>query len=102
MNGIHDLGGMHGMGPIEINANEPIFEHDWERRVFAMFIAAFASGMFNVDEFRHSIEVMKPAEYLETTYYEHWLHALEKLSTDAGVLTMSEIQDRVNQLKGAH
>ena len=34
MNGVHDLGGMHGMGPIPIEKNEPAFHEPWERRIF--------------------------------------------------------------------
>ena len=29
MNGIHDLGGMQGFGPIEREENEPVFHADW-------------------------------------------------------------------------
>ncbi len=36
MNGAHDLGGMHGFGPVEPEPNEPVFHHEWERRVFAL------------------------------------------------------------------
>ena len=34
MNGVHDLGGMHGLGAINPEPNEPVFHHDWERAVF--------------------------------------------------------------------
>ncbi len=34
MNGIHDLGGMHGLGPILNEENEPYFHHEWERGYF--------------------------------------------------------------------
>ena len=53
MNGIHDLGGMHGLGPIPTEENEPYFHHEWERRVFPLFASLFVGGHFNVDEFRH-------------------------------------------------
>ena len=79
MNGIHDLGGMHGLGPILNEENEPYFHHEWERRVFPLFASLFVGGHFNVDEFRHAIERMDPAHYLEASYYEHWLHAFETL-----------------------
>ena len=98
MNGIHDLGGMDGLGPINPEQNEPVFHDDWERRVFAMFISAFAGGHFNVDQFRHSIERMDPAHYLETSYYEHWLHALETLLTENGALTREELAARKDAL----
>ena len=39
MNGVHDMGGMHGFGPIEREENEPVFHQAWESRVFAMRVA---------------------------------------------------------------
>ena len=36
MNGIHDMGGMHGFGPIEVEKDEPVFHHPWEGRVYAI------------------------------------------------------------------
>ncbi|HKA09741.1 MAG TPA: nitrile hydratase subunit beta, partial [Candidatus Dormibacteraeota bacterium] len=36
MNGVHDMGGMHGFGPVPIEADEPAFHASWEGRVLAM------------------------------------------------------------------
>jgi nitrile hydratase subunit beta len=94
MNGIHDLGGMHGFGPIQPERDEPVFHEPWERRVFGMMIATFAGGQFNVDQFRHAIERMPPAHYLESSYYEHWLAALETLLVENGALTRDELEAR--------
>jgi nitrile hydratase beta subunit len=91
MNGIHDLGGMHGMGPVAPEANEPVFHEEWQRRMFGLMIATFAGGNYNVDEFRHGIERMDPAEYLESSYYEHWLHTVETLLIEKGVITREEL-----------
>jgi nitrile hydratase len=101
MNGVHDLGGMHGLGPIAPEANEPVFHEEWEGRMFALFVASFAGGHYNVDEFRHAIERMAPADYLRSGYYEHWLHAVEVLLVERGVLTEAEIMSRMNALKEA-
>ena len=98
MNGIHDLGGMHGLGPIAAETNEPVFHADWERRVFGVMIATFAGGNFNVDEFRHGIERMNPADYLGTSYYEHWLHTIEANLIEKGVITRKELDDRIARL----
>lgn len=98
MNGVHDLGGMHGMGPINPEPNEPIFHAPWERTVFGLFLTTFAGGHFNVDEFRHGIEKMGPAHYLELPYYAHWLHAMEMLLIERGVLSKDEIAERMAQL----
>lgn len=102
MNGIHDLGGMHGLGPIAPPAEEPVFSHDWERRAFALFVPLFGAGCFNVDEFRHAIERMPATDYLEGSYYEHWLHAFETLLFEKGYLTAAELDARIAQMKGAN
>ena len=36
MNGVHDMGGMHGMGPVKHEKDEPVFHAPWEGRVYAM------------------------------------------------------------------
>ncbi|WP_256372410.1 SH3-like domain-containing protein [Aminobacter sp. MSH1] len=99
MNGIHDLGGKHGFGPIDIDPQEPIFRAEWEARMFAMFILTFAGGFFIVDKFRHVVENMDPVHYLTSPYYEHWQHALEHFAQEHGVLTKDEIDVRVAKLK---
>ena len=95
MNGIHDTGGAHGYGPVYREPNEPVFRHDWEKRVMAMFPALYAGGNFNIDELRHAIERMSPIHYLEGTYYEHWMHAFETLLVEKGVLTSGVMYDLV-------
>ncbi len=93
MNGIHDLGGMHGFGPVEPEKDEPVFHAEWEKRVMGLFAPTSAAGFFGVDEFRHAIERMAPAEYLGTSYYEHWLHAFETLLVEKGIITAEELDN---------
>lgn len=95
MNGVHDMGGMHGMGPIVREENEPVFHEDWERRAFAITLAAGFLGKWNIDMGRYSREQMPPAEYLATSYYEHWLYGLERLLIEHGLLTREEIAARL-------
>ena len=33
MDGVHDLGGMHGFGAVPIEVDEPLFHEPWEGRV---------------------------------------------------------------------
>lgn len=101
MNGIHDLGGMHGMGAVITEENEPPFHHEWERRTFSLFASLFVGGHFNVDMFRHAIERMPPAHYLEESYYEHWMHAFETLLTERGVITVDELSGVVKPLSAS-
>ncbi|MFT4507150.1 hypothetical protein [Caballeronia sp. 15711] len=99
MNGIHDVGGMHGLGSIKIEPNEPVFKSDWERQVFSTIGLYFAGGLCPIDEFRHAVEIMDPAEYLSTSYYVHWYHAMETLAINNGLLTEAEIDAKVEQLR---
>jgi len=92
MNGIHDLGGAQGYGPIAPERNEPVFHAEWERRAFGVMLSVFAGGNYNVDEFRHAIERMGAEHYLRSSYYEHWLHAVEQLLIEKGVIKASELE----------
>jgi hypothetical protein len=73
MNGIHDMGGMQDMGPIQSEENEPVFHHPWEGRVAAMNRALGAWGKWNIDAGRYGIELLSPVDYLRMSYYEKWL-----------------------------
>ncbi len=98
MNGVHDLGGMHGFGPVVREPGEPIFHEPWERRVFGMLLVTMAQGQYTIDALRHAIERMSPAHYLGSTYYEHWLSGLERVCVENGNLTADEIAERVREI----
>ncbi|MBV8571038.1 MAG: nitrile hydratase subunit beta [Acidobacteriaceae bacterium] len=91
MNGIHDMGGMHGMGPIRYEENEPVFHEPWEGRIFAITIALGAWKRWNIDAGRHTIEQISPADYLRMSYYEKWLARNIALSVKHGLVTQQEI-----------
>lgn len=92
MNGAHDLGGVHGLGPVAPEESEPVFHSPWERRIFGITLATMGQGLYNLDEFRHGIEKMHPVHYLGSTYYEHWLYTLEKNLVARGVITEDELE----------
>lgn len=98
MNSIADMGGMHGLGPIEVEENEPVFHADWERRMFGMFMLAGSGGHFNVDMSRYGIEQMPASSYLYGDYYERWLHSLTVWCEANGSLTEEEIEARMREL----
>ena len=54
MNGGHDLGGMHGLGRIDVEENEPGFHYAWERRCFATTLACGLLGEWNLDIARYA------------------------------------------------
>ena len=92
MNGVHDMGGMHGFGPVRVEKDDPPFHRPWEGRVYAMMQAGFRRGFFNVDEMRRAIESLPPSQYLSSGYYERWLAALRILLEEKGLLTSAEIE----------
>ena len=94
MNGVHDLGGMHGFGPVEREPDEPVFHAPWEAVVVAIRRSRSMGRFFNIDEFRHSIERMDPAHYLGSSYYERWLDGLARVLVEKGVVTPEELEDR--------
>ncbi|MFZ2061840.1 MAG: nitrile hydratase subunit beta [Candidatus Binatus sp.] len=91
MNGVHDMGGMDGFGPVVREQNEPVFHADWERRMYALVGPVMGSAQVNIDEFRHAIERIPPARYLASSYYERWVAAVETILVEHGVVTREEL-----------
>ena len=94
VDGVHDLGGLDGFGPVEHKDVEPFFAADWERRTFRMMIGSLGPLSINGGMFRHSIERMDPAHYLSSPYWEHWLTGVTTLAVEAGVTTAEELDRR--------
>jgi nitrile hydratase beta subunit len=91
VNGVHDMGGMHGMGPVVQEKNEPVFHARWEARVFALNRAVGAWGKWNIDASRHVKELISPAEYLRISYYEKFLVGMTELLVTTGLVTRAEV-----------
>jgi nitrile hydratase len=100
MNGVHDLGGMHGFGPIERdNPRARVwFRTDWEARVCGMQDVS-VPRYFNLDAFRYGIERMNPAHYLRAPYFERWLETIATNMIEAGYLTREELEARTELLR---
>jgi nitrile hydratase subunit beta len=93
MNGIHDLGGMQGMGPIEYENNEPVFHAGWEARVYAMNRSLGATGKLKPPSVRAPIESLTALEYMRTSYYEKWFTSLIERMVAGGLVTRAEIEN---------
>ena len=92
MNGVHDMGGMHGFGPVTPESDEPVFHAEWEGRVLAMDLAMRATGEWGVDAARFARESEPPARYLAESYYERWLGGLERLLLERGLVSEEELR----------
>jgi nitrile hydratase subunit beta len=91
VNGVHDMGGDHGFGPVRPEPDEPVFHADWERRAFALTLAMGATGTWNLDAARFARERTPPAQYLASTYYEIWFAALELQLAEHGLVGADEV-----------
>lgn len=87
MSGIHDLGAVAGFGAVKPQQDEPVFDEDWKRRMFGVFVALAATGSFNGDEFRHAQEGIDPSVYIKAPYYERWYLAVQTLLAEKRILT---------------
>ena len=92
---MNDLGGTEGFGPIDTSESDEPFHADWEARVYALNIALLSKRLYNVDEFRDAIERLPPARYLEASYYEKWLAAIETLVVERGVLDRDALEEAI-------
>ena len=91
MNGVHDMGGMDGFGPVEAEPNEPVFHAPWEGRVIAMNRVMGALGAWNIDEGRYGIEQLPPEIYLSSSYYKKWYLRLERMLLERNLVEREEI-----------
>jgi nitrile hydratase beta subunit len=92
VNGVHDMGGMHGLGPVQYERNEPVFHAPWEGRTFALVLAAAAWRKWSLDALRHQIELIPAVEYLRMSYYEKWLTAVTERLVQSGLITRAEVE----------
>ena len=91
MNGVHDMGGMHGFGPVEPEPNEPPFHEAWEGRVLAMQRAMRYTRTFNIDQSRYAQERLPARVYLSVSYYHRWALGLERNAVEHGLIDADEV-----------
>ncbi len=91
MNGVHDMGGQHGMGPVQREEHEPVFHAEWEARVYALTRALRALRRWSLDTDRYTLESMNPVDYLRMSYYERWFARLEEHVVRFGLATRHEV-----------
>ncbi|MGW2463539.1 nitrile hydratase subunit beta [Streptomyces sp. NPDC001761] len=103
MDGIADMGGTPGWGPLHPpRADEPVFEQPWQGRAFALTLLSsrIACGGYNPDAFRHSMERLDRAAYLDDGYFGRWLNGAELMLTESATLAPGAIDARARKLRG--
>ena len=93
MDGIHDLGGMEGFGPVRVKTGDAAFRDlkTWEKRMWGLARSSLARGT-TIDWFRHCVENMVPADYLAFAYFNKWCTTYLVLLVDNGTITQDDIK----------
>ena len=88
---LYDMGGVREwFGPIPVEADEPVFHHRWEARVFASLLESLAMLGISEEAFRWATERLPREQYL-AGYYQRWIATLERLAIDKGALAPGEL-----------
>ena len=98
MDGVHDMGGMHGFGSVDVD-DDAAFHEDWERQLFGTMSVLGLHDLYTHDEHRKVREQIDAAVYLRAGYYTQRLIAFERLLVEHGVLTPAEIEERLDRVR---
>lgn len=90
MDGIHDLGGRQGFGPVDRSHEDEPYHGDDDARAYGVSMSLRATRPFSIDWFRHVRELIDPVDYLTRPYFDSWLQTALALSIDAGDVEMAE------------
>jgi nitrile hydratase accessory protein len=78
----------------------PVFREPWEAQAFAMTLALYEQGLFTWSEWAGALSAaIKQAQASGdcddgSTYYQHWLAAIEQLISDKGITTEQALAER--------
>jgi len=91
MDGMHDIGGVQGFGPIAVGDDGPPFHHPWEARMMAISEAVTNDPGWTIDWWRHVRELITPYDYLTRPYFDQWMQVFAALLIDSGLATVGEV-----------
>jgi nitrile hydratase len=90
MDGIHDLGGKEGFGPIEVDEEHVAFRYIWEGREWGISRCARAPHI-SIDWWRHCRELIQAEDYLNRPYFDSWAQTDLSTYINADILSIEEI-----------
>jgi nitrile hydratase len=99
VDGVHDMGGMHGFGAVVEPGSEAPYHERWEPRVFALHLMISTERLGAGPGGRPTREEMEPAEYLEASYYERWIWSAERRLERAGTIEPGEVEAMMERLR---
>lgn len=90
MDGIHDLGGRHGFGKIDVDEGDEQFHEPYEARIRSIAYAITPAPDWSKDWFRHCRELISPEDYLSRPYFDQWAQAYCAMLVNSGWATVQE------------
>jgi len=91
VDGVHDLGGKQGFGPVDVDEEEIPFHADWEGRMWAIAQCGLGREGWTIDWWRHCRELIDPIDYLSRPYFDSWMQAYTAAYIDSGTFSFDEI-----------
>ncbi|WP_262272194.1 MULTISPECIES: nitrile hydratase accessory protein [Microvirga] len=79
---------------------EPVFREPWEAQAFAMTLALYERGLFTWTEWAAALSAaIRRAQAAGgcddgSTYYQHWLSAIEQLVREKGIASEQALAER--------
>jgi nitrile hydratase beta subunit len=100
MDGVHDVGGMHGFGAVVVPGSGAPYHERWEAHVFALYLLVAIEGLGGAPSGRATREQMEPSHYLAASYYERWLWSAERQLERKGTIRPGEVERMAQRLEG--
>jgi nitrile hydratase accessory protein len=78
----------------------PVFREPWEAQAFAMTLTLYERGLFTWSEWAQALsgEIRRAQAAGDcddgSTYYRHWLAAIERIVDEKGIATEASLADR--------
>ena len=91
---ISDIGGLPA-GEVPRQEVPQLF---WEKHMIAMFNVLWSKGIFNLDEFRRTVEETSPEEYKRSTFYGRRLDGMTELLVEKGLIDREELAARTEKI----
>jgi nitrile hydratase accessory protein len=88
------------VAPIPVGADGPVFSAPWEAQAFAMTLRLHENGLFTWSEWAQALSAsIRRAQDAGdpdrgSTYYAHWLAALEDIVATKGISDYGELEER--------
>lgn len=99
---------IHDLPALPRDEQGPVFREPWEAQAFALAVTLSQAGHFSWPEWADTLsQEIQAAQKkgdpgLGTTYYQHWLNALERLCAEKELVTPSVQEQRKEEWRLAY